>query len=62
MTKENKFFIWMVLITIVLMLTHYLILWTLKNDEPFFFLLSFVTAAAAITSWIFDMIERRKKR
>lgn len=62
MTKENKFFVWMVLIAVISMIVHYLILWIFKTDEPFFFLLSFTLVAAAITSWIFDIIGKKFKK
>lgn len=59
MNEHKKFYFRMVLIVVGSLLVHYLILWFLKTDEPFFFLLAFAFAAAAITSWIFDKIEKK---
>jgi len=62
MTKSNKFFFWMILVAVGSLILHYLILWTTKNNEGLFFLIAFGTAAAAITSWIFDKINQRRNR
>lgn len=62
MSKHKKFYFNMTMVVVFSLLIHYLILWALKTDEPFFFLIAFAFAAAAITSWIFDKIERKNQR
>lgn len=61
MSKENRFFIKMFLLAAASMVIHYLILWIFKSDEPLFFLLAFTLAAAAITSWIFETIAKKRR-
>jgi hypothetical protein len=61
MTKENRFFIKMFILAGGSLFVHYLILWITKTDEPFLFLLAFGSAAAAITSWIFETIAKKRK-
>ena len=58
--NNKTYFTWMFAAAAVLVLVHYIILWTLKNDESIFFLLGFILAALAVTTWIFDFLKRRK--
>ena len=59
--NHKSYFFWMAAAAVGLMIVHYIVSWILKTDEPFFFLLAFVIAAMAITTWIFDKFERRNK-
>ncbi len=59
---NNKFYYkWMAIVAAGLMVVHYLIFWITKTDESFFFLIAIAILALAVTTWIFDFFERRKK-
>jgi len=62
MNNSKKFTIWMIIAIAVFAGVHSIFLYVFKNDEPFFFLLAFIAAAALITNWIFAWWDRRKNR
>ncbi|MEI6040417.1 MAG: hypothetical protein WCP93_03660 [Candidatus Berkelbacteria bacterium] len=62
MNRNKNYFKWMYYVAGGSLLLHYLILWIFKTDESFLFLLAFVVSATAVTTWIFDYIDKRKGR